>query len=92
LDDAASVALPAMKENKIRVAWFGRLCHTKKQNFRVPLPVLVDALLPKTLQFLKIVKSPDTMVAPADATERPLKAFKLQRLAPITKEMLPPET
>jgi hypothetical protein len=68
------------------------LCHTEKQKFRVPLPVLVDALLLKTLQFLKIAKSPDTMVAPADATERPLKPFKLQRLAPITKEMLPPAT
>jgi hypothetical protein len=68
------------------------VCHSKKQNFRVPLPVLVDALLPETLQFLKIAESPDTIVAPADATERPLKAFKLQRLAPIAKEMLPPET
>jgi hypothetical protein len=81
-----------LKQNKIRLAWFGRLCHTEKQNFCVPLPVLVDALLPKTLQFLKIAKSPDTIVAPADAAERPLKAFKLQRLAPIAKEMLPPET
>ena len=68
------------------------MCHSKKQNFRVPLPVLVDALLPETLQFLKIAKSPDTMVAPADAIDPPLKAFKLQRLAPITKEMLPPAT
>ena len=64
----------------------------KKKNFRVPPPVLVDALLPETLQFLKIAKSSDTIVAPADATEAPTKAFKLQMLAPITKEMLPPET
>jgi hypothetical protein len=64
----------------------------KKKNFRVPLPVLVDALLPETLQFLKIDKSPDTIVAPADTIESPLKAFKLQRLAPITKEMPPPAT
>ena len=66
--------------------------HTEKQNFRVPLPVLVDALLPEKLQFLKIAKSPDTIVVPADTTEPPLKAFRLQRLAPITKEMLPPAT
>jgi hypothetical protein len=81
-----------LNQNTIRVAWFGRLCHTDKKKIYVPLPVLVDALLPKTLQFLKIAKSPDTIVAPADATESPLKAFKLQRMAPITKEMLPPET
>ncbi len=68
------------------------MCHSEKQNFRVPLPVLVDALLPETLQFLKIAKSPDTMVAPAFAIDPPLKAFILQRLAPITKEMLPPAT
>jgi hypothetical protein len=81
-----------LKQHKIRVAWFGRVCHSEKQNFRVPLPVIVDALLPKTLQFLKIAKSPATIVAPADAIESPLKAFKLQRLAPITKDMLPPAT
>jgi hypothetical protein len=68
------------------------VCHSEKKNFRVPLPVLVDALLPETLQFLKIAKSSDTIVAPADATKKPEKAFELQRLAPITKEMLPPET
>jgi hypothetical protein len=54
--------------------------------------VLVDALLPEKLHFLKIVKSPDTIVVPADMSESPLNAFELQRLAPITKEMLPPET
>jgi hypothetical protein len=81
-----------VKQNKIRNAWFGRLGHTEKQNFRVPLPVLVDALLPETLQFLKIAKSPNTMVAPAFAIDSPLKAFILQRLAPITKEMQPPAT
>jgi hypothetical protein len=77
-----------LKQNKIRVDCFGRLC----QNFGVPLPVLVDALLPEILQFLKNTKNPATIVAPADATDSPLKAFKLQRLAPIAKEMPPPAT
>ena len=68
------------------------MCHSKKQNFRVPLPVLVDALLPETLQFLKIAESPDTIVEPADESDKPLKAFELHTLAPMMKEMLPPET
>jgi hypothetical protein len=85
---ACNAWFKTLKQNQIRVDCFGRWC----QNFRVPLLVLVNALLPDTLQFLKIAKSPATIVAPADASERPLKAFTLQRLAPITKEMLPPET
>lgn len=54
--------------------------------------MLVVALLPETLQFWKIAKSPDTLVTPADALDSPFIAFELQRLAPIMKEMLPPQT
>jgi hypothetical protein len=64
----------------------------KIQKILVPLPVLVDALLPETLQFLKITKSPDTFVAPADTFDLPLTELKLQRLGPMTKDMLPPQT
>jgi hypothetical protein len=54
--------------------------------------VLVVTLLPEILQFLKIAKSPDTLVTPADARDSPFKVFEFQRLAPIMKEMLPPQT
>ena len=64
----------------------------KKKTFRVPLLVLVKALLPETLQFLKIAKRPDIMVEPADTFNIPLLALKLHRLAPKMKEMLPPQT
>ncbi len=49
-------------------------------------------MLPEILQFLKFAKSPDTIVEPADTVDLPLKAFELQRLAPMMKEMLPPQT
>ena len=54
--------------------------------------MLVEALLPDTLKFLKIALSPDTMVEPADTSDLPLKVFELHRLAPMMKEMLPPQT
>jgi hypothetical protein len=54
--------------------------------------VLVEALLPDTLKFLKIALSPDTIVEPADTSDLPLKVFELNRLAPMIKEMLPPHT
>jgi hypothetical protein len=41
---------------------------------------------------LKIAKSPDTIVTPACAFEPPFTTFELQRLGPIMKEMLPPQT
>jgi hypothetical protein len=63
----------------------------RHKNFCVPLPVLVDAWLKEILQFLKIAKSPVTNVKPADTFDTPLKAFELQMLAPMTKEMLPPK-
>ena len=49
-------------------------------------------MLPETLQFLKIANSLDTIVAPADIFELPKKVFKLHKLAPMMKEMLPPQT
>jgi hypothetical protein len=54
--------------------------------------VLVEALLPDTLKFLKIAKNPDTIVEPADTSDPPFIAFELHRLAPMMKEMLPPQT
>ena len=54
--------------------------------------MIVEALLPETLQFLKIAKSPDTIVEPADTFNMPLLAVKLHRLDPRMKEMLPPQT
>jgi hypothetical protein len=54
--------------------------------------VLVEALLPDTLKFLKIAKNPDTIVEPADTSDLPFIAFELHRLAPMMKEMLPPQT
>ena len=68
------------------------LCDTEHQNFRVPLPLIADAMLPETLQFLKIANSLVTTVEPTDTVEKPLKAFELHRLDPMMKEMLPPPT
>jgi len=68
------------------------LCDSEKQNIRVPLLVIAETLLPETLQFLKINKSLDTTVTPADTSDSPPKAFELHRLAPTLKEMLPPQT
>ncbi len=65
----------------------------KNKRNRVPLGlVIVEAVLPETLQFLKIANSPDTIVEPADKSDKPSTAFELHRLAPMMKEMLPPET
>jgi hypothetical protein len=79
-------------KEKIHKYIFGTLCETEKQNFRVPLLVLVEALLTDALLFLKITLSPDTIVEPADTSDLPLIAFELHRLAPMMKEMLPPQT
>ena len=98
LEDEASPELPIAPrsiqktKNAIREFRFGTSSDTINQNFRVPLSVRVDAMLPETLEFLKIANSLDTMVAPADTFDSPLKAFELHRLAPMMKEKLPPPT
>ena len=98
LKDAAVPELPIApdeihsKQMKFRIYRFGTLRETEHQNCGVPLPVVVDAMLPETLQFLKIANSLDTTVEPTDTVEKPLKAFELHRLAPMMKEKLPPPT
>jgi hypothetical protein len=54
--------------------------------------VLAEALLPKTLIFMNIAESPDTIVALAETVESPLSALELHKLAPMMREMLPPQT
>jgi hypothetical protein len=68
------------------------LCDAEKQSFRVPSLVLAEALLPKTLIFMNIAESPDTIVALAETVESPLSALELHKLAPMMREMLPPQT
>jgi hypothetical protein len=69
------------------------LCAAEQQNLRVPsIVALAEALLPKTLTFLKIAESPDTIVAPTEIVETPLLALELHTLAPMMREMLPPQT
>ena len=89
---ADSTWLDTFKTNEIREYIFGTSSDTINQNFRVPLAVRVDAMLPETLQFLKIANSLDTIVAPAETFDMPLRPFELHRLAPMMKEMLPPPT